>query len=144
MTNFSFKEHTAKRNCKVCGVQFEAKYKNKKVCSAKCGKIDWEARNPDKLKAARLRNKKRYRCLKFGITQAELDFLMDKQKGRCAICYKAPDENRNLAIDHDHATGKVRGLLCFACNTGVGKFNDNPALLRTAADYLERDGEIFS
>jgi len=41
-------------------------------------------------------------------------------------------------VDHDHKTKKVRGLLCFGCNTGIGCLRDNPSRLRSAADYLER------
>jgi hypothetical protein len=61
------------------------------------------------------------------------------QGGRCAICGKVP-RSRRLAVDHDHKTGEVRGLLCasgdFGCNKGLGYFNDDPELLRRAYEYL--------
>ena len=47
-----------------------------------------------------------------------------------------------LCIDHDHTTGKVRGMLCHDCNTSLGKFRDNPDILRKAADYLERPRRV--
>jgi hypothetical protein len=51
-----------------------------------------------------------------------------------AIC----GDSKHLGIDHDHGTGKVRGLLCRDCNQGIGRFHDNPAILRKAADYIEQ------
>lgn len=57
------------------------------------------------------------------------------QRGKCAIC-GAP-KKRELVIDHDHATGFTRGLLCQPCNNGLGHFKDSPESLRAAALYLE-------
>lgn len=60
------------------------------------------------------------------------------QKGCCALCgTDTPGGNGDFAVDHDHETGIVRKLLCFNCNIGIGKFRDNPELLRKAAEYLE-------
>lgn len=73
---------------------------------------------------------------KFGIDEAEYDELLEAQKGMCAICSYRP-VNRSLAVDHCHETGEIRGLLCFACNTAIGKFNHDPALLLLAIRYLE-------
>jgi len=56
------------------------------------------------------------------------------QDGLCAICRAAPASH----VDHDHATGAVRQLLCFNCNGGLGQFKDNPVALRAAAAYVER------
>ncbi len=79
----------------------------------------------------------------FGITLAQYQAIFVAQGGACASC-KMPEEDRRdgnakwLAVDHDHKTGAIRGLLCTACNTGIGQFVDDPALLRAAADYLDR------
>ena len=59
-----------------------------------------------------------------------------RQNGACAICRKKPDER--LCIDHSHATRKLRDLLCRKCNGGLGCYDDDPVLVRAAADYLER------
>lgn len=72
----------------------------------------------------------------FGMSKLEYELTLSYQKGVCAICKRSP-RGRVLHVDHDHVTGKVRGLLCDNCNHGLGKFKDSPGLLRIAADYLE-------
>jgi hypothetical protein len=87
---------------------------------------------------------------RYGITQADYDAMFARQGGRCAIC--GSDSNfvtikrldgkpANFAVDHDHDTGKVRGLLCHGCNQGLGKFKDSVELLRLAVAYLESHGD---
>jgi hypothetical protein len=78
----------------------------------------------------------------YGIDKATYDAMLAAQGGRCAICRRAPGV-KSLNIDHNHATGAVRGLLCGACNRGMGMLGDNAARLRKAAAYLEsRDGAL--
>ena len=74
---------------------------------------------------------------RFGMTLEEYDELFDAQNGGCAICGGANTTGRRLAVDHDHETGEVRGLLCFGCNIGLGKFKDDVTLVKRAAAYLE-------
>lgn len=69
---------------------------------------------------------------RYGITAAEADHLLRQQDGLCAICRTAPAAH----VDHDHRTGKVRALLCFNCNGGLGQFHDDPHLLHAAAYYV--------
>jgi hypothetical protein len=69
-----------------------------------------------------------------GITMEKYDTLLLQQGGKCAICRKTVQ----LSIDHDHNTGKVRGLLCKRCNSGLGFFADEPERLQTAIDYLTK------
>jgi hypothetical protein len=64
--------------------------------------------------------------------------MFAQQDGKCAICKLI--SKQKLCVDHDHSTGKVRGLLCKKCNWGIGLFGDKPNFLRTAADYLESSG----
>lgn len=71
----------------------------------------------------------------YGLTQDDHDRLLDFQDGRCAITGKKMPYN--LAVDHDHATGFVRGLLSKAANKVLRDVRDDPAVLRAAADYLE-------
>lgn len=74
---------------------------------------------------------------KHGITETELRILEDAAQGRCEICGQRPGENETLCIDHDHRTNQIRGMLCSTCNLAIGQFEDNPFLLRRAAEYLE-------
>lgn len=76
---------------------------------------------------------------RYGVSEYEYVCMLDDQDGHCALCPATERDGRGgpLCVDHDHATGKVRGLLCGACNHGLGKFQDDPARLRAAADYIE-------
>jgi hypothetical protein len=93
---------------------------------------------------------KDYRLTKtFGITLKEYETLLTAQGGTCWICQKPPKEGKSLHVDHKHEKGekkrdprekraRVRGLLCWKCNTSIAKFRDDPILLRAAADYCEQ------
>ena len=74
----------------------------------------------------------------YGVTPERFADMLAEQDERCAICRKTFKDARDTHIDHDHATGAVRDLLCGNCNPGLGKFLDDPALLRAAADYLDK------
>lgn len=76
------------------------------------------------------------RGTQFGLAKGEYTYLLTSQGGVCLICGDAGD-GRNLAVDHDHDTGAVRGLLCQQCNTGLGLFKDNSARLIRASEYLQ-------
>lgn len=94
------------------------------------------ATNPDYHKSFTL--KRRY-----GITLDQYNEMLSAQDGVCDICAK-PEANEikgsvvSLAVDHDHTTGAVRALLCSACNTALGLFNDDQELLTKAVAYLKR------
>lgn len=76
---------------------------------------------------------------KYGLTVDQYRALHIAQSWQCAICGTG-EQGKTLAVDHDHATGAVRELLCFACNCAIGFFKDSPRLLRQAAEYLEKHG----
>lgn len=84
---------------------------------------------------ARDAEKKRIRLIerKYGLTQADFDRLRDSQRGKCAICEWFTEK---LVVDHCHATGRIRGLLCGKCNSGIGLLQDDPRILRAALNYL--------
>ncbi len=71
----------------------------------------------------------------YGITIEEYKDMYIKQNGLCAIC-EEPEQTISLSVDHDHITGKIRGLLCTNCNNGLGRFKDDSARLRSALSYL--------
>lgn len=77
---------------------------------------------------------------KYGITLERYDEMLAAQGGVCAICAQPEQrkETANLAVDHCHATGEVRGLLCSNCNRAIGLLADDPERLRSAAEYLTR------
>lgn len=72
-----------------------------------------------------------------GLSPQDYDLLLELQGGGCAICGYDPG-GRKLNVDHDHTAGRVRGLLCRKCNTGIGFFGDDLEGLRKAVEYLER------
>lgn len=67
--------------------------------------------------------------------------MLERQDGRCAVCQSV---DKKLQVDHDHETGLIRGLLCFDCNTSIGKLGDSVEGLRKAIDYLQRETLRFS
>ncbi|MFF3463373.1 endonuclease VII domain-containing protein [Streptomyces sp. NPDC001984] len=69
----------------------------------------------------------------YGLTEAERDAMVASQRGLCVICLRAPA----VHVDHCHKTGRVPGVLCFNCNSAIGKLGDDPDAVRRAASYLE-------
>jgi len=86
--------------------------------------------NPERTAAA----KRRWRLAQLGTTPEEYDLMLEEQDGLCAVGCGRPASR----VDHCHETGELRQLLCHCCNVGLGHFLDDPALLRSAAAYVER------
>ena len=148
------------RTCSVCGSSYQPYRMDQKSCSRKCYR-----RLPDVLAAeaaikarpavrerrnllrrvetnpARRVVNMRQNVRRYGITYEQYEALLAAQDGRCVICGSPPDPQgakaqSRLHIDHDRKTGRVRGLLCGRCNPGIGYLRHDPALLRTAIEYL--------
>ena len=151
------------RDCLNCGESISpSKRKDSVYCSKSCGRSHYYRRHKPRLRAQqnewRENNRETYRAgakkyykknresilarerkRNYGISEEEYNALLEKQRGRCAICLG--DSTRNTRtwsfhVDHDHATGQVRGLLCSSCNLGLGHFGDDPIRLQAAAKYL--------
>lgn len=96
--------------------------------------LRWYANTPEQRAAL---SRDRGLKTRYGMSQAQYDAMLSAQDTRCAICKQHVDELKQdrLWVDHDHATGKVRGLLCVTCNTGVGFIENDTYPLMVA--YLE-------
>lgn len=101
---------------------------------------EWRAKNPEKAyhydPEIGRRNSLR---INFGISVDAYEAMNAAQGGLCGICGKTDATGRRLAVDHCHATGKIRGLLCGVCNTGIGKLGDTVDRLERALAYLKRN-----
>ena len=140
--------------CPVHGLKVRTGKKNKWICrqcnvnrvTAYYKKIKKE--NPEKLKQKERKDRENrpFQNMKYtsGFTAEEYQQKWLEQNGVCAICKKperflsANGNIRKLAGDHNHSTGKHRGLLCGMCNTALGKFDDNILILESAISYLKR------
>lgn len=103
-----------------------------------CRYKQWKLNHPDEYRAnSRRRGLKR----RHGITVEEYDKLLRLQGGMCAICHGIDRYKRRLAVDHDHKTQKIRGLLCTDCNRLLGRAHDSIEFLSSAASYLSQPRE---
>ena len=129
--------------CKICRATWERKYNaahredrlaQKKAYHAKHHEKELEYNNAH-LEERHAVSRAWHLARDFGISIEEYDNLLFKQNGVCAICGHPPNGKR-LAVDHDHNTNKIRGLLCTGCNLALGVVNDSAETLSNAAKYL--------
>lgn len=93
----------------------------------------WRERNKDAAKSIQLKSKR-------GLTLDHYNEILERQGGRCAICKSEdPIKGKFFHVDHDHSSGRIRGLLCMNCNTGLGQLKDNKAILEAAILYLSNN-----
>lgn len=112
-------------NNKVSGLAYQCK---------KCkSQYDKTYRENDRVKRAK---NKAWLKFRYGISVDDVKTMLVKQDNCCAICFASLDDGYH--IDHCHSSDKVRGLLCMSCNVGLGHFQDDPHLMRLAANYLEK------
>jgi len=82
------------------------------------------------------RARKKFLKRRYGISIDDYYVMLEAQGGHCATCPTTPQPGRSLAVDHDHRTNRVRGLLCDSCNRALGLVKDDPGILRALENYL--------
>ena len=119
--------------CRKCHADARRAYRQRTLDRHREVDRAYYARNREKARDYNLR--KRY-----GISSRDYDRMLAWQCGLCHLCRKPPTGRYNggvLHADHDHQTGRLRRLICHDCNNGLGRFKDDPDLLRRAAAYIE-------
>ena len=154
----------ALRRCITCGIEAYTRddlelfkkrattlYGRCNMCKSCCNKTSttWRELNPEGVKANNKywypKQRDKTYLTKYGITLETYNNMLDAQDGCCYICKKHEnDHTRKLAVDHNHNTGEVRGLLCTQCNIGLGMFKDNIKNLETAIKYLKGEGPLLN
>ncbi len=122
------------RRCKKCQGEMHEAWRLKNLGKAAEHQRNWRKNNRD-------RSNDHGRKYNYGIALGTYDRMLAMQNGKCAICDATEGGGRGaFHVDHDHSSGKVRGLLCEACNLGLGKFKDRAELLLSAIKYLAERG----
>lgn len=134
--------------CRTCwNAAKKISYQQRKEQHAAKGKAYYEANRERALERQRLRSVEKreeiaayhreYRLRAYGLSLADYKAMEAAQSGLCFICGGSEAIQARLVVDHDHATGKVRKLLCTPCNTTLGLMAENVVRLRAMADYIE-------
>ena len=122
--------------CGKCGST--RKYRSNGAC-VECQKKRAEAWQKSHLDRVREHRRKTKLKRKYKLTPEQYDSMLAAQGGHCAICPCTPRKNgKRLAVDHDHRTGRIRGLLCSDHNRALGLLGDSSQLCLRAAAYLQR------
>jgi hypothetical protein len=139
--------------CKTCTRAYRSAWYAENA-SAEVARVKaWQQANVERVNAGqrkrrqdparKLKERDAYLRRKYGIGLEEYDAKLAEQDGCCAICRREPRSDISLHVDHDHVTGKIRGLLCFRCNVAIGLISEDHDSLRAIADYLDgHDPEV--
>lgn len=139
LEHFQFSVGRFYSSCKPCH--------SKRVAAWRAKQDPIQLREKQRASAKRLKDKRKLtskakHLQRYNISVEQWATILAEQDFSCGICKKHYSSfDRSLAVDHDHITGKVRGLLCFSCNTGLGHFKDNTLALIQAVKYLKRVGQ---
>ena len=142
--NIYTRPSSGERNCRLCRQITSHNYITNNKAKIQARQLEWSRNNKER----KWRTGQKHRLMKlYGLTLEALDALWSEQAGTCAICGEKPEHSPvksrrphwlSLYIDHDHSTGKVRGLLCWHCNCALGHFRDNEKTLLAAISYLQQ------
>ena len=127
-TGWKLLDAPQERVCEVCEHVYTAHRNTQRTCTTKCEQRRQHLKN------------------KYGITPHAYRDMLDAQGHVCALCSGPFPKFRGVtrtAIDHDHETGRVRGILCYTCNTGLGKLGDLPAALERTHQYFLSTRDIL-
>lgn len=138
--------YTYRHKCISCNTNRAVAYKEKYPERVKETNKVWRANNKDvKAEYNRRYNLQNQEAIKnnryiykYNITLEEFRCMVAQQGGRCRVCDE--QEGESLHIDHNHATGEIRGLLCKSCNMALGLFNDDAKSLQGAINYINETG----
>lgn len=138
------------RKCIICRVEKDLlEFRGGRLVCRECGRIaarnapeEKKQKSREATKRWRVKNKKHVaeymrrasRRRRYGLSDEIFQELLKIQGGKCAIC--RDEFTRTPSVDHDHDTGRIRGLLCSPCNTGLGLFKESYARLVSAVEYL--------
>jgi len=136
-----------RNDCKSCNLAAKHERHAANPGPARERALRWKRDNPERYQRRqkaykdsgrkRVADRKSHLKRTFGLNEADYDRILAQQGGGCAICGRLPG-SRNLHIDHDHESGEVRGLLCFACNVAIGHLRDDPMIASKLIGYLDR------
>lgn len=127
--------------CEICGNGFIPKTIRSKCCSRKCRRKRNHNRhkNTEKYKKYVKGKKRRALIRSYDISVEEYNNMFTEQNGKCKICgIHQSTIGKSLSIDHNHYTGKVRGLICQKCNSILGLSNDSTEILLSCIEYLKQ------
>jgi hypothetical protein len=134
-------------HCRTCAAVRSKRWRLANAARNYANNQRWKSANRERVNAAarasyvrRVVTRPKYtrgdRLQAYGLTEAQYDQMLVEQGGACAICRRAGHTHHRLGVDHDHATGRVRGLLCSNCNASLGLLQDRIDLLYAAIRYL--------
>lgn len=121
--------------CKLCQKEYTKLRKTSKPKHYASLQKSWRQRNPERDK---LINKRAAIKAAYGLSLEDVDAMLSTQGHSCLICGSTTSSGRNWHIDHCHTTNQVRGILCHHCNVGLGHFKDDPEILSSAINYLNK------
>lgn len=119
--------------CKNCLRLKKKKYQESEQAKTNRNKRDKNRRQSSHGQEMKQRHRLKY---KFNLTLEQYDQMVEQQNGKCAICNQIDISGKRLAVDHDHQTGKIRGLLCSNCNLLLGRVESTPELFSKMMKYL--------